>query len=136
MSFVGLVRNNPEMIEEFLRLDGLSYLLGALQSGVDKLILKSSFLLSSVLTKVDHKGMLVTAVAQIAIKCLSCNKETAVNMGLVDQLAALLATDLQWEAREHVTAALLNLVVDCPKAQKVIYFGIVAITLKKTHPSL
>jgi len=58
MSFLlGLVRNSPEMTEEFRRQDGVTYLLGALQSGVDKLVLKSAFLLSSILTELPHKGM-------------------------------------------------------------------------------
>jgi len=38
---------------------------------------------------------------------------------MVDQLASLLTSDLQWETREFVTAALLNLVNECPKAQEV-----------------
>lgn len=44
---LGLIRDNDEGLKEFADKDGYSVLLRALQSGVQKLNIKSAFLLSS-----------------------------------------------------------------------------------------
>lgn len=56
--FIGLIRDNDAGLKEFADKDGYSVLLRALQSDIEKLNIKSAFLLSSLCNQKPHiKGM-------------------------------------------------------------------------------
>ncbi|XP_069158161.1 hsp70-binding protein 1 isoform X2 [Procambarus clarkii] len=94
-----LIRHCPKGQEEFVKADGLSYLMRAMQSGVEKLIVKSAFILTNFVRKNDS------------------HKATAVSMGFVEQLLTILSSDkFDNISREHCTAALLNLAASYPPA--------------------
>ncbi|CAL4119512.1 unnamed protein product, partial [Meganyctiphanes norvegica] len=87
-----LVRDFPEGEEQFERHDGFSVLMRAIQTGVEKLIIKSVFLLTSLLREYDSR------------------KETVVSMGYIEQLLGILNCDSSdGITREHCTSALLHL---------------------------
>jgi len=93
-----LIRNNAELEQEFVNLDGFNYLLRATESDYSRLSVKACFLLSALLGKEQNKGK-------------------AIEAGLVDQLASMLGDQTQSDqAYEHTESALLALVQDCPKA--------------------
>lgn len=72
---IGIVRGHPKSLEYIDKYDGYSVLLRAIQSPVEKLQIKSAFLLSALCNK-DNADEL---------------KITLVNMGLIEQVAGLLA---------------------------------------------
>lgn len=88
-----LVRSNEDTLKEFLRLDGLSYLLRAMQTNIDKLQIKSAFMLSSL--------------------CQSSPsiKDDLCNMGMVEQMVALLHTEHS-PFHEQLLAALYALTAE------------------------
>lgn len=87
-----LIRDYPEGEKEFVKADGFSYLMRAMQSGVEKLVVKSAFLLSRLIQDNNsYKGELLS-------------------MGYVEQLITLLSCEkMDNISREHCTAALLGL---------------------------
>ncbi|XP_048374278.1 hsp70-binding protein 1 [Sphaerodactylus townsendi] len=91
-----LVRAQEAGLLQFLRLDGFSVLMRAMQSNVQKLKVKSAFLLQNLL--VDHPEQ----------------KETLCSMGMVQQLVALIRTEHS-TFHEHVLGALCSLVTDFPQ---------------------
>nr|XP_056719996.1 hsp70-binding protein 1 [Euleptes europaea] len=91
-----LVRAQEAGLLQFLRLDGFSVLMRAMQSNVQKLQVKSAFLLQSLL--VDHPEQ----------------KETLCSMGMVQQLVALIRSEHS-TFHEHVLGALCSLVADFPQ---------------------
>ncbi|KAE8593950.1 hypothetical protein XENTR_v10019383 [Xenopus tropicalis] len=92
-----LVREQEEGLTDFLKQDGFSVLMRAMQSDVQKLKIKSAFLLQNLLmSHPEHKG-------------------TLCSMGMVTQLVSLLHTDHS-PFHEHVLGALCNLVTDFPQA--------------------
>jgi len=92
-----MIRNNDDLEAEFVKLDGFSYLLRATMSDCERLSAKASFLLSMTLGKEE-------------------NKEKAIEIGLINQLVAMLGRQANPNANELTMAALLALVEDCPKA--------------------
>ncbi|GAB6025987.1 hypothetical protein CHUAL_011953 [Chamberlinius hualienensis] len=88
-----LLRDNVEAQDEFTERDGFSVVLRAIQSDVEKLKIKSAFLLSALCSQRPSI------------------KDTLCNMGFVEQLIALIQKDHE-PAQEHVIAALLSLVTD------------------------
>ncbi|KAK8739890.1 hypothetical protein OTU49_003247 [Cherax quadricarinatus] len=94
-----LIRHCPKGEEQFLKTDGLSYLMRAMQSDVEKLVVKSAFILTNFFRKNDS------------------HKATALSMGFVEQLLTLLSNENSDDiSREHCTAALLNLASSYPPA--------------------
>ncbi|XP_015276257.1 PREDICTED: hsp70-binding protein 1 isoform X2 [Gekko japonicus] len=91
-----LVRAQEAGLLQFLRLDGFSVLMRAMQSNVEKLKVKSAFLLQNLL--IDHPEQ----------------KETLCSMGMVQQLVALIRTEHS-TFHEHVLGALCSLVTDFPE---------------------
>ncbi|XP_069056863.1 hsp70-binding protein 1 [Pleurodeles waltl] len=91
-----LVREQEAGLLEFVKLDGFSVLMRAMQSDVMKLKVKSAFLLQNLLT--SHPE----------------HKEALCSMGMVQQLVALLRTD-HGPFHEHVLGALCSLVMDFPQ---------------------
>ncbi|KAM4703986.1 hsp70-binding protein 1 [Rhinophrynus dorsalis] len=91
-----LVREKEEGLREFLKHDGFSVLMRAMQSDVLKLKIKSAFLLQNLLT--SHPE----------------HKDTLCSMGMVHQLVALLRTEHS-PFHEHVLGALCSLVTDFPQ---------------------
>ncbi|XP_060111859.1 hsp70-binding protein 1 [Heteronotia binoei] len=91
-----LVRAQEAGLLQFLRLDGFSVLMRAMQSNVQKLKVKSAFLLQNLL--IDHPEQ----------------KETLCSMGMVQQLVALIRTEHS-TFHEHVLGALCSLVTDFPQ---------------------
>ncbi|XP_058037208.1 hsp70-binding protein 1 [Ahaetulla prasina] len=91
-----LVRAQEAGLQQFLRLDGFSVLMRAMQSNVQKLKVKSAFLLQNLL--VNHPE----------------HKETLCSMGMVQQLVALVRTEHS-TFHEHVLGALCSLVTDFPQ---------------------
>ncbi|XP_043390667.1 hsp70-binding protein 1 isoform X1 [Chelonia mydas] len=92
----GLVRAQEGGLQQFLRLDGFSVLMRAMQSPVEKLKVKSAFLLQNLL--LDHPE----------------HKETLCSMGMVQQLVALIRSEHS-PFHEHVLGALCSLVTDFPQ---------------------
>ncbi|XP_071545640.1 hsp70-binding protein 1 [Panulirus ornatus] len=94
-----LIRDCPKGEAEFFEADGSSYLMRAMQSGVEKLVVKSAFLLNKLVRGNDS------------------HKATLVSMGYVEQLTTILSNDeTDSISREHCTAALLGLVSSYPLA--------------------
>lgn len=93
-----LIRENPNALVEFGENNGFSVLLRAMQSGVEKLQIKSAFLLSSLCTQND--GI----------------KDELCDMGFVVQLVGMI-TDFHQPVLEHLLSALLALVQNHPKSQ-------------------
>ncbi|XP_070623339.1 hsp70-binding protein 1 isoform X2 [Erythrolamprus reginae] len=91
-----LVRAQEAGLQQFLRLDGFSVLMRAMQSDVQKLKVKSAFLLQNLL--INHPEQ----------------KETLCSMGMVQQLVALVRTEHS-TFHEHVLGALCSLVTDFPQ---------------------
>ncbi|XP_019373012.1 PREDICTED: hsp70-binding protein 1 [Gavialis gangeticus] len=91
-----LVRAQEAGLLQFLRLDGFSVLMRAMQSPVQKLKVKSAFLLQNLL--LDHPE----------------HKETLCSMGMVQQLVALIHSEHS-SFHEHVLGALCSLVTDFPQ---------------------
>ncbi|NP_001121272.1 HSPA (heat shock 70kDa) binding protein, cytoplasmic cochaperone 1 L homeolog [Xenopus laevis] len=92
-----LVREQEEGLAEFLKQDGFSVLMRAMQSDAQKLKVKSAFLLQNLLiSHPEHKG-------------------TLCSMGMVQQLVSLLHTDHS-PFHEHVLGALCSFVTDFPQA--------------------
>ncbi|XP_062993909.1 hsp70-binding protein 1 [Elgaria multicarinata webbii] len=91
-----LVRAQEAGLQQFLRLDGFSVLMRAMQSNVQKLKVKSAFLLQNLL--INHPEQ----------------KETLCSMGMVQQLVALIRTEHSI-FHEHVLGALCSLVTDFPQ---------------------
>lgn len=88
-----LVREQEAGLLQFLRLDGFSVLMRAMQQQVQKLKVKSAFLLQNLLVgHPEHKG-------------------TLCSMGMVQQLVALVRTEHS-PFHEHVLGALCSLVTD------------------------
>lgn len=57
LTFAGLIRDYPQGEEEFVKVDGFSSLMRAMQSGEEKMVVKSSFLLNSLIRETEaHKG--------------------------------------------------------------------------------
>ncbi|XP_075461541.1 hsp70-binding protein 1 isoform X6 [Ascaphus truei] len=91
-----LVREQEAGLVEFLKEDGFSVLMRAMQSDVLKLKVKSAFLLQNLLlSHPEHKG-------------------TLCSMGMVHQLVSLLRTEHS-PFHEHVLGALCSLVADFPQ---------------------
>uniref|UniRef100_A0A4X2JXQ4 Hsp70-binding protein 1 n=2 Tax=Vombatus ursinus TaxID=29139 RepID=A0A4X2JXQ4_VOMUR len=91
-----LVREQEAGLLQFLRLDGFSVLMRAMQRDVVKLKVKSAFLLQNLLVgRPEHKG-------------------TLCSMGMVQQLVALIRTEHS-PFHEHVLGALCGLVTDFPQ---------------------
>ncbi|KAK7802072.1 hypothetical protein U0070_023971, partial [Myodes glareolus] len=91
-----LVREQEAGLLQFLRLDGFSVLMRAMQQQVQKLKVKSAFLLQNLLVgHPEHKG-------------------TLCSMGMVQQLVALVRTEHS-PFHEHVLGALCSLVTDFPQ---------------------
>ncbi|XP_015586417.1 hsp70-binding protein 1 isoform X2 [Cephus cinctus] len=89
-----LVRENPISLRHMDVNDGYSVLLRAIQSPVEKLQIKSAFLLSSLCNKDNSDNL----------------KATLVRMGLVEQIAGLLAMGgLLPDTREHLLRVLYGL---------------------------
>ncbi|XP_075773717.1 hsp70-binding protein 1 isoform X2 [Pelodiscus sinensis] len=91
-----LVRAQEGGLQQFLRLDGFSVLMRAMQSPVQKLKVKSAFLLQNLL--LDNPE----------------HKETLCSMGMVQQLVALIRSEHS-PFHEHVLGALCSLVTDFPQ---------------------
>ncbi|XP_042331613.1 hsp70-binding protein 1 [Sceloporus undulatus] len=91
-----LVRAQETGLQQFLHLDGFSVLMRAMQSKVQKLKVKSAFLLQNLL--IDHPEQ----------------KETLCSMGMVQQLVALIRSEHS-TFHEHVLGALCSLVTDFPQ---------------------
>ncbi|KAM5132472.1 hsp70-binding protein 1 [Mantella aurantiaca] len=90
-----LVREQEAGLAEFMKLDGFSVLMRAMQSDLEKLKIKSAFLLQSLLhSHPEHKG-------------------TLCSMGMVQQLVSLLRTEHS-SFHEYVLSALCKMVSDFP----------------------
>ncbi|EEB15449.1 Hsp70-binding protein, putative [Pediculus humanus corporis] len=102
-----LARGSEEGLKEFIITDGFSVLLRALQTDVQKLNIKSAFLLTSICQWKPHV------------------KDDLVNMGYVEQLISQIAVFLQkYEeghppSLEHLLNALLAIVEDNSMAQEI-----------------
>ncbi|XP_053308547.1 hsp70-binding protein 1 [Spea bombifrons] len=91
-----LVREQDAGLQEFLKMDGFSVLMRAMQSDVLKLKVKSAFLLQNLL--LSHPEQ----------------KDTLCSMGMIQQLVSLLRTEHS-PFHEHVLSALCSLVTDYPR---------------------
>ncbi|KAM6914107.1 hsp70-binding protein 1 isoform 1-T1 [Lycodopsis pacificus] len=94
-----LIREQETGLQEFLSHDGISVLMRGMQSDIEKLRAKSAFLLLNLLTSHPEQ------------------KDTAVSMGMVQQLVSVLRTPHS-PFHEHVLGALCCLVEDCPQGLK------------------
>ncbi|KAK2587006.1 hypothetical protein KPH14_010973 [Odynerus spinipes] len=89
-----IVRGQPMSLQYMDKNDGYSVLLRAMQSSVKKLQIKSAFLLSSLCNKDNSDNL----------------KITLVNMGLIEQVAGLLASNnIGTEIREQLLSILTGL---------------------------
>lgn len=87
-----LIRDFPDGEKEFERNDGFSVLMRAMQTGVEKLIVKSVFLLTSLIREYDS------------------GKDTVISMGYIEQLLGILNCDSTDNiTKEHCSSALLHL---------------------------
>ncbi|XP_066484708.1 hsp70-binding protein 1 [Tiliqua scincoides] len=91
-----LVRAQETGLLQFLHLDGFSVLMRAMQSNVQKLKVKSAFLLQNLL--INHPEQ----------------KEALCSMGMIQQLVALVRTEHS-TFHEYVVGALCSLVTDFPQ---------------------
>ncbi|XP_068435127.1 hsp70-binding protein 1 [Clinocottus analis] len=94
-----LIREQDAGLQAFLSHDGLSVLMRVMQSDIEKLRTKSAFLLLNLLR--SHPEL----------------KDTAVAMGMVQQLVSVLRTPHS-HFHEHVLGAICCLVEDCPQGLK------------------
>lgn len=94
-----LCRECPAAQDAMIAQDGFSVLMRAMQSNVEKLQIKSSFLLAAL------------CIERPALKDILCD------MGMVEQLIALLHTPHN-NIHEHLTCALLNLTQGHQRAQE------------------
>ncbi|XP_040045901.1 hsp70-binding protein 1 [Gasterosteus aculeatus] len=94
-----LIREQEAVLQAFLSHDGVSVLMRAMQSDIEKLRTKSAFLLVNLLTSHPEQ------------------KDPAVSMGMVQQLVSILRTPHS-PLHEHVLGALCCLVEDCPQGLK------------------
>lgn len=93
-----LVRGYPAGESQFLELDGLSYLMRAMQSGVEKLVVKSAFFLNSLIKN-------------------NFRNDTVISMGYVEQLVSILSDDnIDDVSHEHCTMVLASLASSYPPA--------------------
>lgn len=70
----GLTRAFPPAEEAFLKSDGFSLLIRAMQDENDKLITKSAFMLRNMLgTNPSHKGIDLLCCLQFTVVCLKVN---------------------------------------------------------------
>ncbi|XP_077994210.1 hsp70-binding protein 1-like [Glandiceps talaboti] len=90
-----LVRTYPNAQQEFVKLDGFSVLIRALQSGIQKLQIKAAFMLKAMI--VDNAEF----------------KDTLYQMGFIQQLVALIQTPHD-ASHEHLLSVLINLVTGHP----------------------
>ncbi|KAK7074818.1 Hsp70-binding protein 1 [Halocaridina rubra] len=94
-----MVRGHAEAEARFLEFDGLSYLMRAMQSGVEKLVVKAAFFLNNLVLEHD-----------------AC-KDTVLSMGYVEQLASILSNEsIDEVSREHCTMVLSSLATSYPPA--------------------
>lgn len=91
-----LVREQEAGLAEFVKLDGFSMLMRAMQAPILKLKMKSSFLLQNLLT--SHPEY----------------KSTLCSMGMIQQLVSLLRTEHS-SFHEHVLSALCSMATDFPE---------------------
>lgn len=98
----GLTRDFPPAEEAFLKADGFSLLIRAMQAENDKLITKSAFML---------RHMLVTNPS---------HKDALFKMGFIEQLVGLLHAS-QKSSHEHVIGLLVYFVTDYPQGIKECY---------------
>ncbi|KAM3921405.1 hsp70-binding protein 1 [Leptodactylus fuscus] len=91
-----LVREQEAGLAEFVKLDGFSVLMRAMQTDILKLKIKSAFLLQNLL--ISHPE----------------HKSTLCSMGMIQQLVYLLRTEHS-PFHEHVLSALCSLVTDFPQ---------------------
>lgn len=91
-----LVREQETGLAEFVKLDGFSVLMRAMQTDVLKLKIKSAFLLQNLL--ISHPE----------------HKNTLCSMGMIQQLISLLKTEHS-PFHEHVLSALCSMVTDFPQ---------------------
>ncbi|CAL1589061.1 unnamed protein product [Knipowitschia caucasica] len=94
-----LVREQDAGLEEFLSRDGFSVLMRGMQSGNEKLCIKSAFLLLNLLTSHPEQ------------------RASVVSMGMVQQLVSVLRTPHS-TFHEHVVGALCCLIDNCPLGLK------------------
>lgn len=94
-----VIREQDAGLQAFLSHDGVSVLMRVMQSDLEKLRTKSAFLLLNLLTSHPEQ------------------KDTAVSMGMVQQLVSVLRTP-HLHFHEHVLGALCCLVEDCPQGLK------------------
>ncbi|WAR03324.1 HPBP1-like protein [Mya arenaria] len=92
-----LTRDNQQALDAFIQHDGFSYVMRAMQSDVEKLKIKSAFMLSSICTDND--------------RC----KNTLCDIGMIDQLVGHLSEEHSM-FHEHVMSAILNLVRNHPRS--------------------
>jgi len=96
-----LVRDCQKGEESFLEADGFSYLMRSMQSGVEKLVVKSTFLLNNLVRDKD------------------AHMDTVISMGYIEQLIVTLGKESTDNiSREHCTAALYGLASSYPQALK------------------
>jgi len=94
-----LIRDFPVGEHQFENNDGFSVLMRAMQTGVEKLIVKSVFLLTSLVREYDSR------------------KDTVISMGYIDQLLGILNCESSDNiTREHCSSALLHLASSYPPA--------------------
>ena len=105
---LGLIRDNEEGLKEFSDRDGYSVLLRALQSDLEKLNIKSAFLLSALCNKNHYV------------------KDELIKMGYVEQLIGQIAIQIQKDRNndqtgtsEHYLSALLSLVQNHEESQNI-----------------
>ncbi|KAG8568018.1 hypothetical protein GDO81_013865 [Engystomops pustulosus] len=91
-----LVREQESGLAEFVKLDGFSVLMRAMQTDIMKLKMKSAFLLQNLL--MSHPE----------------HKSTLCSMGMVQQLISLLRTEHS-PFHEHVLSALCSMATDFPQ---------------------
>lgn len=92
-----LCRDCVEAQDEFCRLDGFSHLMRAMQQPNEKLQIKSAFMLTALCTSQTKF------------------KDTLCNMGMIEQLIALLHGEHS-SFHEYLMAALVNIVEDNPRS--------------------
>lgn len=94
-----LIRGYADGERKFLELDGFSYLMRAMQSGEEKLVVKSAFFLNNLIDNDNFR------------------KDTIMSMGYVEQLVSILNNDaVDSVSREHCTMVLATLAMSYPPA--------------------
>lgn len=117
---LGLIRDNSEGLKMFSDGDGFSVLLRAMQSDVEKLKIKSAFLLSAVCSQhpairgtydLFHYGMQVKCMNEKMSYSIFFLTDDLQRMGWVHQLVGLINGE-RTSSHEHLLSALLALVRD------------------------